>query len=117
MALREQGIRPTRISIAGESLNAKLTKMFGGGLRNVPMSVLVSFTRQLQVLIGSGIPLVQGLDILGEQQADATMKSVILAVREKVSQGSYLWEALSNYPIIFPKIYIALVRAGESSGS
>jgi type IV pilus assembly protein PilC len=117
MALREQGIRPTRITIGGESLDSKLAKMFGGGLKNVPIPVLVGFTRQLQVLMGSGIPLVQGLDILADQQSDATMKTVIIAVREKVSQGSYLWEALSNYPQIFPKIYLALVRAGEASGA
>jgi type IV pilus assembly protein PilC len=117
MALREQGIRPIKIARGGESLDSKIAKMFGGGLKSVPMIVLVGFTRQLQVLMGSGIPLVQGLDILADQQSDATMKTVIIAVREKVSQGSYLWEALGNYPQIFPKIYLALIRAGEASGS
>lgn len=117
MALREQGIRPTRISIGGESLDSQIAKMFGGGLKNVPTPVLVGFTRQLQVLMGSGIPLVQGLDILIDQQADKTMKTVVIAIREKISQGSYLWEAITNYPQIFPKIYIALIRAGEASGA
>ena len=117
MALREQGIRPTKISVGGESLDSKIAKMFGGGLKSVPIGVLVAFTRQLQVLMSSGIPLVQGLDILADQQADKTMKTVVIAVREKISQGSYLWESLNNYPQIFPKIYIALIRAGEASGA
>jgi type II secretory pathway component PulF len=45
------------------------------------------------------------------------MKTVVVAVKEKISQGSYLWESFANYPMIFPKIYIALIRAGEASGA
>jgi len=117
MALREKGLRPTRITLGGQSLSTKVTQAFGGGIGNVSTAVLVGFTRQLQVLMGSGIPMVQGLDILSGQQEDATMKTIIIAVREKISEGSYLWEALSAYPQVFPKIYIALIRAAEASGS
>ncbi|CAM6055002.1 unnamed protein product [Sphagnum tenellum] len=45
------------------------------------------------------------------------MKIVITRVRDKVSEGAFFWQALSDYPQIFPKIFIALVRAGESSGA
>jgi type IV pilus assembly protein PilC len=116
MQLRQQGIRPTSISKAG-SLNANISTLLGGGVRNVSLEALVTFTRQLQVLIGSGIPIVQGLEILTDQASSGTLKNIIMAVKEKISQGSYLWEALSLYPQVFPKIYVALIRAGESSGS
>jgi type IV pilus assembly protein PilC len=45
------------------------------------------------------------------------MKGIISTLKEKVSSGTYFWEALSGYPKVFPKLYIALIRAGEASGS
>ena len=116
MILRAQGIRPTKVSKVG-ALNMDLGALFTKGVGSVPLEVLVTFTRQLQVLTGSGIPLVQGLEILTDQATGVIFKNVIISIREKVSQGSYLWEALGAYPKIFPKLYVALIRAGEASGS
>ena len=45
------------------------------------------------------------------------MKNVIVVMKEKVVGGSYFWEALAAYPRIFPKLYVSLIRAGETSGS
>lgn len=115
MLLRNQGIRPTKITKAGA-----LSKDLGSlvkGVGSVPSDALVGFTRQLQILISSGIPLVQALDVLSEQAVNPNLKTIIGVVREKVSQGTYLWEALALYPKAFPKLYVALVRAGEASGS
>ena len=116
MVLRGQGIRPTRITKAG-AFDADIGLFLKGGVQSVPLEMLVAFTRQLQVLTGAGIPIVQGLEILVDQTTHFTFKNVIIAVKEKVSQGSYLWEAIGAYPKIFPKLYIALIRAGEASGS
>jgi type IV pilus assembly protein PilC len=115
MALRAQGIRPTQIQKMGV-MNSDISSLLGKAT-SVPLEAVVTFTRQLQVLIGSGIPLVQGLEILTEQSAHAALKTIIQTVKDKVSQGSYLWEALSTYPRVFPKLYVALIRAGEASGS
>lgn len=116
MSLRSQGIRPTKI----EKFDKAKKSVLGSFQRKtvaVKLEALVAFTRQLQVLIGSGIPLVQGLEVLSDQGMDASLRSVVIAIREKVSQGSYLWEALSAYPTVFSKLYISLIRAGEASGS
>src|SRR4051812_39866608 len=91
MALRSQGIRPTSISKPGV-LNSDLGTLIKGQVRNVPIEQLVTFTRQLQVLIGSGIPLVQGLEILTDQSAVGNLKTILTEIKNKVSQGSYLWE-------------------------
>ena len=117
MALRTQGIRPTRIGTKGTGFNADLGALLGGGSNSMPLQSLIVFTRQMHILIGSGIPLVQGLDILLDQSSDRSLKTILTAVREKVTQGSYLWEALALYPNAFPKLYVALIRAGEASGS
>lgn len=115
MMLRGQGVRPTKISKTG-ALNTDLGAMLRGG-SGLSNEQLITFTRQLQVLIGSGIPIVQGLDILAEQASDKNVRSIIGAIKEKVSGGSYLWEALGAYPKAFPRIYVSLIRAGEASGS
>jgi type IV pilus assembly protein PilC len=81
------------------------------------VSVVVLFTRQLQLLISSGIPLVQGLEVLIEQANHPGMKAVLVQIREKVSQGSYLAESMASYPRTFSNLYVSLIRAGEASGS
>lgn len=114
--LRGQGIRPVRIakaSLAQRDLGAMLS---GKGTKVSPEEVL-HFTRQLQVLIGSGVPLVQALDILADQASSASLRNLCQGVKNRVSEGSFLWEALSSYPKSFPRLYLALVRAGESSGA
>ncbi|MGE0616328.1 MAG: type II secretion system F family protein, partial [Bacteriovoracia bacterium] len=117
MMLRGQGIRPMRISKSG-MLNADLGSIIRGGqLASVPLPQLALFTRQLQVLVGSGIPLVQSLEVLGDQASNPSLKKILAAVRSKVSQGSFLWESLASYQTSFPRVYLALIRAGETSGA
>src|SRR5690606_16751457 len=69
MALRNQGIRPVKISRGG-ALNKDLGSLLGGKNKAVAIEVLVGFTRQLQVLISSGVPVVQALDVLSEQAVE-----------------------------------------------
>lgn len=115
MVLRSRGIRPTKLGKVS-LLQADLGSMLGGGGR-VKLELIVAFTRQLHTLISSGVPIVQSLESLSEQTPDKTLKNVLAAITEKVAQGSFLWESMAAYPKIFPRIYISLVRAGESSGA
>lgn len=120
MHLRTQGIRPTKITKGVNIANADLGALLTGGLSATPkmnLEQLLGFTRQLQVLISAGIPVVQGLEILEEQQTDKGIKKILAGLREKVSGGMFLWEAAAQYPKAFPRMYVALIRAGESSGS
>ncbi|MBC7690364.1 MAG: type II secretion system F family protein [Methylotenera sp.] len=116
VALRSQGIRPTKIA-APNLLNRDLGSILQGSKMSVPQEHVVTFTRQLQVLIGAGIPLVQSLDILTEQAAHPNLKKIMIELQSKVSAGGYFWETLSGYPNVFPKLYVALIKAGESSGA
>jgi type IV pilus assembly protein PilC len=115
MLLRGQGIRPVRIGKLS-AVNQDIGSLLGGG-GSVKTEDLVIFTRQLNVLVSAGIPLVQALEVLGEQTSSRVLKNIVLAIKEKVSQGSYFWEALNQYPKAFPKLYIALIRAGEAAGA
>ena len=124
MVLRSQGVRPTRISRQDRGTAATISKVVAPGRASgagkdtrLKLAQRILITRQLQVLVSSGIPLVQGLEILGDQSSDPVIGRLLTDIREKVSQGSFFWESLAAYPRSFSKIYIALVRAGESSGS
>jgi type IV pilus assembly protein PilC len=116
MALRTQGVRPTSISKAG-GVAAAVKSVNRSSNKGLNLAQILGFTRQLQVLISSGVPVVQSLEILEEQASEKSTKSVFGALKEKISGGMFMWEALAQFPKAFPKIYIALVRAGESSGS
>jgi len=110
--LRAQSLRPIRITKAG-TLDVDLFTSFGGGISHIE---ILLFTRQLSILVTSGIPLVQGLEIISAQ-VSPSMKKIILAVREKVTGGSFLWEALRSHKNAFPDIYVSMIRAGESAGA
>ena len=119
--LRNQGVRPTKIVSAGSTedlfssdLGVLIRKATGG---SVSEDVLVPLTKQLQVLIESGVTIVQSLDILQEGAADKTIQNAFRTIRDRVNQGTFLWEGMAMYPHIFPRIYVALVRAGESAGA
>ncbi|MDH3349627.1 MAG: type II secretion system inner membrane protein GspF, partial [Desulfobulbaceae bacterium] len=74
-------------------------------------------TRQLATLLNAGIPLVQALNGLIEQTENQALQKIIAQVKDAVNEGNSLTKALSDHPRIFSKIYINMVRAGETSGS
>lgn len=77
---------------------------------------LAVFTRQFSVMIDSGVPLVQSLEILGEMQENAKFKTAINAVRKEVESGSDLATAMKAHPKIFDDLYTNMVSAGEAGG-
>ena len=77
---------------------------------------LVVFSRQLATMVNSGIPLVQSLDILGEQMENKEFRHVILTIRDDIQTGLSLSNAFSKHPKIFSELYISMVKAGETSG-
>jgi len=77
---------------------------------------MVVFTRQLATMIGSGIPLVESVEILGEQTQNMGFRAVLESVSTEIRAGKDLSMALANYPRQFPDIYVNMIRAGEASG-
>src|SRR3990172_3338201 len=77
---------------------------------------MVIFTRQFATMIDAGLPLVQCLQILGEQQENPTFREVIQQVRADVEQGSTFADALAKHPKPFDALYVNLVAAGEIGG-
>ena len=77
---------------------------------------LVIFTRQFATMIDAGLPLVQCLQILGDQHSNNTFKGIIREVRSDVEQGSTFADALRKHPKPFDALYVNLVQAGEIGG-
>ncbi len=74
-----------------------------------------NFTRQLSTMVVSGLSIVEALKILSDQ-AKPAMAKVIRQVGDEVSGGRSLAESMEKFPAVFSRVYVALVRAGESAG-
>jgi len=77
----------------------------------------IVFTRQLSTLIGAGLPLTQSLNTVFEQTENKKLKSIIQEITVSVEGGKTLYDSFSKYPKIFDPVFLALVGAGELSGT
>ena len=107
--LIEQGYIPQSISEEGLGI-------FGNRGR-VASKDRIMFTRQLATLIGAGLPLASSLQTVAEQTSSKGMKQIAEEILTSVESGKSLYEAFSNYPDVFNGVYVALIQAGETSGT
>jgi type IV pilus assembly protein PilC len=87
-----------------------------GRRKKVGAKELAVFTRQFSVMIDAGLPLVQCIDILAEQQQNAFFKDVLRQVRQNVEEGATLYQAMERHPKVFDSLYTHMVEAGETGG-
>ena len=99
------------ISVKPKPKEIKLS--FGG---RVKTKDLVLFTRQFATMINAGLPLVQSLDILANQQPNKRVAEKIHAVLSDVESGSTLADAMGRQKDFFSDIYVNMVAAGEAVG-
>src|SRR5712691_11446499 len=116
-ALRREQILVTRIipSRAKEEAAAPAKKL-GKLTKGVSAKNLAVFTRQFSVMIDAGLPLVQCLDILGNQEEDKHFAEVILQTRSAVEGGAALADAMRRFPNSFDPLYTNMIAAGEAGG-
>jgi type IV pilus assembly protein PilC len=77
---------------------------------------VVIFTRQLSTMIDAGLPLVQSLEILGNQQENVTFKKVMRDIKNDVETGTTFADAMKKHPHAFDNLYCNMVEAGEIGG-
>jgi type II secretory pathway component PulF len=77
---------------------------------------LILFTRQLEAMLDSGLPILAALETLHQQTSQPELKDSIDRVRSDVEQGGSLTEAVSRHPRCFPALYVNLIHAGEEGG-
>ena len=109
--LIEQGFTPDKIV---EEEEGGLLSRLQNKIRNKDKNV---FTRQFATLIGAGLPLSNSLRVVADQTQSKPMRKVIEALLSDVEAGKTLTETCQKYPDVFDNLYIALLRAGETSGT
>lgn len=82
----------------------------------VPQKDLLVFFRQLAVVLQSGVPLAQGLDLLAENMTNKKFSNGVSRIASRLSAGEELSSCLKQYPKIFVPITIGLIEAGEAGG-
>src|SRR5437764_5340391 len=117
-ALRREQVQVTKIEPAKEKAARAEAKKAGGGktTKSVAAKTLAVFTRQFSVMIDAGLPLVQCLDILGNQEEDKNFAEVILQTRGAVEGGAALADAMRRFPTSFDPLYTNMIAAGEAGG-
>src|SRR3954451_5352085 len=109
--LRRQQIQITSLREKGREI-----KLIPRIPRGVGSKRIAIFTRQFSVMLDAGLPLVQCLEILGEQEENRTFQAIITAVRVDVESGSSLADAMRKHPKAFDNLFTNMVAAGESGG-
>ena len=107
--LRRQGINATTIK-------PKPKPLFGSTGRTIKPREIAVFSRQIAVMMAAGVPMVQGLDIMANGQANPRMKNMLLDIKTNIEGGATLAESMRKYPVQFDELYTNLVKAGETAG-
>ncbi len=114
--LRVRGVYVTEIHSVGERLARRKLPLLGRFGR-VKLADLAIVTRQFATLIRSAVPMAEALTALVNQSESHRLQVVLRDVREKVTQGMSLADALGLHPHVFNDLYVNMVRAGEASGN
>ena len=110
--LSAQGFTPLKIEL--EDDRAGIFKRFANRITTKDKIV---FTRQLATLIGAGLPLSQSMRTVHEQTQNKSMQQIVQEIIGDIEGGRSLSDAFNKHPKVFDNVYLALVSAGEASGT
>jgi len=110
--LRRQGLTSITVKQKPKDLSEYLPFL----KQKVKEKEVVIFARIFATMINAGLPLIQCLELLAQQEQNKTFAQIITAVKEDIEGGSTLSDALRKYPNIFDNLFVNLVAAGESGG-
>jgi type IV pilus assembly protein PilC len=112
LLLRRQNIQPALIKEKPKDILANLAFL----QPKVKTKDLILFTRQLSTMIDAGLPLIQGVEILANQEPNKTFQKILNQIKTDVESGSTFADALKKHPKVFDNLYTNLVAAGELGG-
>jgi type IV pilus assembly protein PilC len=113
--LRQMGYVP--ISIDQRNAGVKRDVAIPGLSNRVKLKDVAIFSRQFSTMINSGLTLLRALSILVVQTESKYFSSVIDALRSDIQSGSSLSQAMSRHPKQFNRLYVSMIRAGETGGN
>lgn len=105
------------LSFQLERTNQKLSLAYWiDKITTVPVQQKILFARNLGVMLGAGLPLSRALSVMERQTKDQHLVRAIAEITTDVRHGTTLHESLAKFPKIFPRLTVAMVRAGEEGG-
>ncbi len=110
--LMRQRITPTKIKKKPKDLLENVSFL----QPKVKERDIILFARQFSTMIDAGLPIIQCLDILHNQQANVTFKKMLKEIKESVEGGATLAEALKKFPKQFDDLFVNMIAAGEAGG-
>lgn len=113
--LVKRGLYPVSIESTREEAVLGWRRFLQFFSRGVSVKEKILFTKQLAVLLKSGVPLLQALELLIDQ-FEGSMRTILIDLKDGIKEGQSLAEGLARYPKVFENIYVQLVRAGEATG-
>ncbi len=111
-SLKKMGYTPISMKEQKPSRNILNIELFNP----VKAEDKVLFTRQMYTLLKAGVPMLTGLEAVGEQTDSKVLKDKILKIKADVESGTSFSDSLAKYPKIFPALYVSMVKSGEASG-
>jgi general secretion pathway protein F len=113
--LRVRSIHPS--SITEVATKSHHSRSFSLSLRKVKKSQIVDFTKQMALLLNSGIKLTEALSVLTMQVSDERFRNAISDIRDRVMTGESFADALKDYHQFFDVIYVSMIHVGEVTGN
>ena len=113
-AVIQQGLVPASVQEQAVVAARQPLRLPGSG--RVSQADVEAFSRELSNLLTAGVPLSRAMQILSREASHAAAKKQWAAIYEDVVGGTSLAEALSKFPLSFPAVHVAMVRAGETGG-
>lgn len=108
--LDEQALFPVDVREGG------VAKRLGGGRKKVRSAAVSMMYSQFSDLLRAGVPAMRSLDVLGRQTSNPVLREVLQEVRESLSGGKTLADAMSEHPNAFNPLHVSMIRAGEKGG-
>lgn len=113
--IRKMGYIPTKIMETGKG-GSNDNKVEYRKINKLKLSERIEFTSTFQILVQSGIPVIEALMFIENDATNKKLKAVAQELRRQIMSGSTFADTVARYPEVFGQIYIGLVRAGEDAG-
>lgn len=110
--LRRQGYKAIEVKLKSKDISEYLPFLKG----KVKEKNVVVFCRVFSTMINAGLPLIQCLDLLAQQEQNKNFAKIIRLIKEDIEGGTSLTNALKKYPQIFDDLFVNLIAAGEAGG-
>jgi len=115
--LRGEGIMPFLVETVEQNPVARFFTQLNSIVQGVSLHEKIVFARNLSAMLGAGLGAARAIEILEKQTDNETLKGILRSVGGEIAAGGNLSKGLAKFPSVFPPLFVAMVHAGEESGS